>query len=77
MVQKVAQIAVRTYGVNRYFDLLKTFGNIERIVKTVFSEKTYFTSYVHNMFWANISYNYHEFYIVQFEINLRLQRKQC
>ena len=26
-----------------------------------FSEKTYFTSYVRNMFWANISYKYHNF----------------
>ena len=41
----------------RYFDLLKAF---DRVVKSeFFSEKTYFTFYVHNMFLVAIFYKYH------------------
>ena len=48
---------MRPYGVN--IDLLKAFGYIERVIESeFFSEKTYFTSYVHNMFWATILYKY-------------------
>ena len=39
------------------FDLFKAFGYIERVVKSgFFPEKTYFISYVRNMFWATILY---------------------
>ena len=41
----------------RYFDLLKAFDYIDISVK---SEKTYFISYVRNMFWATILYKYHD-----------------
>ena len=45
----------------RYLDLLKAFGYIERVVKSdFFSEKTYFISYVRNMFWATIQFKYHD-----------------
>ena len=43
----VAHLTMLTYGGNPAFDLLKAFGYIERVVK---SEKTYFASYVRNMF---------------------------
>ena len=58
----VAQNSVSTYGVNQFFRFVKGFCYIERIVKSDFllSEKTYFTSYVHNLFWATISYKYHD-----------------
>ena len=48
----VVYLPMRTYGVNRHFDLLKAFGVIERVsLKHFFSsEKTYFTTYVRNMF---------------------------
>ena len=31
-----------------------------RQIRFLFSEKTYFTSYLRNMFWATILYKYHE-----------------
>mgnify|MGYP001334984726 CR=1 FL=1 len=45
------QYTVRKYGVNQVFRFVK-FGYIHRVVKSDFflSEKTYFTSYVRNMF---------------------------
>ena len=45
----------------RHFDLLKAFGYIERVLKSVFffSEKTYYTSYVRNMVWSTILNKYH------------------
>ena len=45
----------------RYFELLNAFDYIGRFVKSdfFFSEKTYVTPYVRNMFWATILYKYH------------------
>ena len=45
----------------RNIDLFKAFGYIEKAVKSefFFSEKTYFTLYVRNMFQANILYKHH------------------
>ena len=40
------------------FDLLKAFGYIERVNQSFFFGKTYFTSYVRNMFWGTILYKY-------------------
>ena len=55
----VANFTKRAYGVNQVFWFVK-FGYIERVVKSdFFSEKTYFTSFVRNMFWATILYKYH------------------
>ena len=49
--QIVAQFTLRTYGVNQIFDFVKGIWFHKRVVKSVFfSKKTYFTSYVHNMF---------------------------
>ena len=45
-----------------YFDLLKALSYIERVVKSDFSEKIYFTSYVRNMFWPTILYKDHALY---------------
>ena len=54
-----------------HFDLSKAFDYIERVVKSDFLlERTYFTSYVRNLFWATILYKYHDtghkifFYII-------------
>ena len=44
----VAQNTVCTYGVIRYFYLLKAFSEINSIFFSL-SEKAYFTSYVRNM----------------------------
>ena len=52
----VAQNKVRTYGV-RYFELLRAFGDIDRVVKSDFLR--YVTSYMRNMFWGTIVYKYH------------------
>mgnify|MGYP007015465460 CR=1 FL=1 len=41
-----------------HFDLLKALRYIER-VKTK-KKKTYFTTYMRNMFWATILYKYHD-----------------
>ena len=50
----VAHFNMGLYGVIQ-FDLSKAFGYIERVVKSIFfSEKTYFTSCVRNMFLATI-----------------------
>ena len=48
LYKMVAQKTERTTGVNQLF----RFGYIERVVKfeTFFSAKTYFTSYMRNMF---------------------------
>ena len=44
---------------SKYFDLLKAYGYIYRVVKLEFlSQKTNFLSYVRNMFWATILYRY-------------------
>ena len=41
---------VRKYEIDMYFDLLKAFGYFERVFEPNSSEKTFFTSYVRNMF---------------------------
>ena len=45
----------------RNLDLLKAFGYIVRVVESdfFFGQKTFFTSYMRNMFWATISYKNH------------------
>ena len=51
----VAHFTMRTYGVNHEFRFVtsKESGQIRFV-----PEKTYFTSYVRNMFWATILYKY-------------------
>ena len=48
----------------RYFNLLKAFSYIERVVKSnfYFSANIYFTSYVLSMFWVTILNKYHGAY---------------
>ena len=56
----VAQNTLRTYGVHQKIRLVEGIWlhrNIRQIL--FFSEKTYLTSYVRNMFWATILYKYH------------------
>ena len=45
----------------RYFDLVKAFNYIERVVKSIKNWKR-LTSYVRNMFWATILYKFHDLY---------------
>ena len=56
-------VAQNTVSKIRYFDLLKAWCYIERVVKSgfFFAEKTYFTLYVRKMFWATILSKYHGF----------------
>ena len=55
----VAQNTVRKFEVNKVFLFFDGICYIEGVVKLdCFSEKTYFTSYVRNMFWATILYKY-------------------
>ena len=58
----VAHFIMRSYGVNQAFDLFKALVYIERVVKSefIFRKKTYFTSYVRNIFLATILYKYHD-----------------
>ena len=54
-VLDVDHFTLSTYEVTNNFDLLKALGYIERVVNPIFfSEITYFTSYVRNLFWATI-----------------------
>ena len=57
----VAQNTVRTYGVNQVFRYVnaKLHRKSRQIRFYFFLEKTYFTSYVRNMFRATILYKYH------------------
>ena len=56
----VAQNTVRTYGVNQVFRFVKGIRLLRKYRQIrLFSEKTYFTSNVRNMFWTTILYKYH------------------
>ena len=58
----VDYLTMRTHWINQEF-LLKAFGHIERVVKSdFFSETTYFTSYLRNIFWATILYKYYDIF---------------
>ena len=53
-----------TNGENQVFRFVKGIWlhRQSRLIQLFFSEKTYFTSYVHKMFRGNILYKYHVFH---------------
>ena len=59
----VAQNTVRTYGVNQGFRVVKVTS--KESSNPIFLEKTFFTLYVGNMFWATILYKYYGNYCKQ------------
>ena len=55
-----SEIGAQCVDQSLLFDLLKAFDKIEKSQKYFFfSEEPYFPSYVHNMFWVTIQYNYY------------------
>ena len=46
--------------INEVFRFVEGIFYIEKVVKSDILEKTYFTSYALNMFWATILYKYHD-----------------
>ena len=64
----VAHFTMRTYVVNQAFRFYKAFGFIEDSSNPIFfSQKTYFASYVRNMFWAT---NLNQFHAVNWYLDL-------
>ena len=55
---------MRIYAVKQVFRFLKgiRLHRKSRKIRFFLSEKTYFTSYVRNMFYATILYKYHGYY---------------
>ena len=75
----VADFTMRVHNEKiRHFDLLTAFGYMERDVIPIFSQKTYLTTYVRNIFL----YKYHEikekknFNVVNEAVRLRVKYKQ-
>ena len=57
---KVAHFNMHTYGVNQTFGLVEGIWLLRQSRQIrFFSENTYFTTYVRNMFWAAILYKYY------------------
>ena len=57
----VAHFTLRTYGVNQEFRFAEGIWlhRKSRRIPFYFRKKTFFTSYMRNMFWATISYKNH------------------